>query len=369
MDQAFSAAVAAIYDAALDVSRWPDAMPLATAYVGGQAGGLIAKDRLTSRATMLHYCGVEPRFIESYLETYWRYDTFGIVESTGFEVGEPITTDDLIPYEDFKLGRLYREWAVPQGWVDSAWVVLDRSATHFGFFSVLRDAATGRVDAPTRERLATIAPHLRRAVVIGNVIGAARNEAESFAAALEGIGAAVFFVDDEGRLLHVNAAGRRMLEQPGPMRLNAGRLGATTADAEALLQRVWGRGRDDLLLEPHELGVASGQNERYLVNVLPLASDALRPGGAVAAVFVRPQKFPAPTTPDLLARAYDLTPSELRVLLAIVDVGGVPEVATALGVAETTVRTHLARLYAKTGLNRQADLVKLVASFASPVGS
>jgi DNA-binding CsgD family transcriptional regulator len=44
-----------------------------------------------------------------------------------------------------------------------------------------------------------------------------------------------------------------------------------------------------------------------------------------------------------------------------------PEVAAAPGVAETTVRTHLARLYDKTALNRQADLVKLVASFAGPV--
>ena len=38
--------------------------------------------------------------------------------------------------------------------------------------------------------------------------------------------------------------------------------------------------------------------------------------------------------------------------------------AVALGVAATTVKTHLARLFAKTGTNRQADLVKLVAGFS-----
>ena len=54
-------------------------------------------------------------------------------------------------------------------------------------------------------------------------------------------------------------------------------------------------------------------------------------------------------------------------LLAIVEVGGVPESAVALGIAESTVKTHLGRLFAKTGARRQADLVKIVAGFASPL--
>lgn len=58
---------------------------------------------------------------------------------------------------------------------------------------------------------------------------------------------------------------------------------------------------------------------------------------------------------------------ELRVLLAVVEVGGVPEVAVSLGIAESTVKTHLGRTYQKTGTARQADLVKLVAGFSSPL--
>ena len=54
-------------------------------------------------------------------------------------------------------------------------------------------------------------------------------------------------------------------------------------------------------------------------------------------------------------------------LLAIVDVGGVPESAVALGIAESTVKTHLRNLFVKTRTRRQADLVKIVAGFASPL--
>ena len=58
----------------------------------------------------------------------------------------------------------------------------------------------------------------------------------------------------------------------------------------------------------------------------------------------------------------------MRVLMMIVDLGGVPEVASVLGVSATTVRTHLQHIFAKTGTTRQADLVKLVSSYMSPLG-
>jgi DNA-binding CsgD family transcriptional regulator len=39
----------------------------------------------------------------------------------------------------------------------------------------------------------------------------------------------------------------------------------------------------------------------------------------------------------------------------------------ALGVADSTVKTHVGRLFEKTGANRQADLVKLVAGYSTPL--
>jgi DNA-binding CsgD family transcriptional regulator len=70
--------------------------------------------------------------------------------------------------------------------------------------------------------------------------------------------------------------------------------------------------------------------------------------------------------PRSLPKPTNLTPAELRILLAIVEVGGVPDVAEALGIAESTVKTHLGRLFQKTETSRQAGLVGIVAGFATP---
>ena len=117
--------------------------------------------------------------------------------------------------------------------------------------------------------------------------------------------------------------------------------------------------------------LAARGGEHYVAHVLPLTSGERRRAGAsyaaVAALFVHKATLDAPSPPETIARLYKLTPCELRVLLAVVQVGGVPEVAEALGIGEATVKTHLQRLFAKTDTSRQAELVKLVAGFSNPL--
>jgi len=110
--------------------------------------------------------------------------------------------------------------------------------------------------------------------------------------------------------------------------------------------------------------------ERYVAHALPLTSGGRNSFGTVTdasvALFVRKATFEMPNLPEVIAKTYQLTPTELRVLLAITEIGGVPDVAEALGIADSTVRTHLTRLFDKTGATRQADLVRLVAGFSTP---
>jgi DNA-binding CsgD family transcriptional regulator len=107
--------------------------------------------------------------------------------------------------------------------------------------------------------------------------------------------------------------------------------------------------------------------------VLPLRSftrrDPAISGKAVAALFVSKVELDSQSSGKLVARTFELTPTELRVLMAIIDVGGVPQTAENLGVAETTIKTHLHRVFAKTGATRQADLVKIVAGYSTPLAS
>jgi DNA-binding CsgD family transcriptional regulator len=134
---------------------------------------------------------------------------------------------------------------------------------------------------------------------------------------------------------------------------------------------VAGAGDDAVGISAISVPLTADDGARYVAHVLPLTSgERSRTGSAfkaVAAIFVHRASLDTPAPPEIIAKTHNLTPTELRVLLAIVQVGGVPEVAESLGVAESTIKTHVKRLYRKTDTSRHADLVKLVAGYSSPL--
>jgi DNA-binding CsgD family transcriptional regulator len=184
----------------------------------------------------------------------------------------------------------------------------------------------------------------------------------------------MFLVDVSGRIVHANAAGHVMLSGASVLHAAGGRLILNDPQADqGLAETFAAAGNGDAAIGVNGVAVplVARDGERHVAHVLPLTSGMRRRAGtsyaAVAALFVHKAALHTPSPPEAIAKAYKLTPMELRVLLAIVEVGGVPEVAEALGIAESTVKTHLGRVYRKTDAGRQADLAKLVAGFSNPL--
>jgi DNA-binding CsgD family transcriptional regulator len=61
-----------------------------------------------------------------------------------------------------------------------------------------------------------------------------------------------------------------------------------------------------------------------------------------------------------LREEHGLSPQETRTTLHLIDGGTVASCAEVLGVAESTVRTHLKSVFAKTGVRRQVELRTLL---------
>jgi DNA-binding CsgD family transcriptional regulator len=219
-----------------------------------------------------------------------------------------------------------------------------------------------------------LGPHIRRAVLVAKVFDLREAEAAMFSQALDGIRAAIFLVDGAGRIVHANSAGHVLAGDADVLRVAAGKLVARDSQADASLHDALlaaSKGDADIGGTGIALPLIGKKGERHVAHVLPLTSGARRRArstdAASAAIFVHPSTLEAPSAPEIIAKAYQLTMTELRVLLAIVDIGGVPEVAKVLGIAATTVKTHLGHVFEKTGTKRQADLAKLVAGFFNPL--
>jgi DNA-binding CsgD family transcriptional regulator/PAS domain-containing protein len=369
-----SALIGDVYDAALDPALWRHVLDRTKRFVGGHAASLAWKDAVAKRGdTYYEDHEIDPHYRQLYFEKYIKLDPC----TTGqffAEIGEPVCTSDVIPYDEFKETRFYKEWARPQQLVDAALALLDKTATSMAFLGVFRHERHGLFDDEARRRVRLLIPHFRRALLIGNLINLKKAEAAALADTLDGISAGMFLVDAAGRIIHANAAGHAMLSAASVLRAEGGRLAANDPGADRTLADAFAMsdGGDGAIgAKAVAVPLIARDGERHVAHVLPLTSGARRRAGAsysaAAALFVHKAALDMASPPEVIAKTFKLTPMELRVLLAIVEVGGVPEVAVALGIAETTVKTHLGRAYLKTGTARQADLVKLVAGFSNPL--
>jgi len=370
--EGFSAIVADIYDAALDPPLWRKVLKNVCGFArGGPSASLFWQDAARKTGNSYFVWGGEARFGQLYWEKYIGLNPFTPAAGL-FPVEQLYSAADVLPPPEFIETEFYKEWMSPQGWGDVLSVNLDKTATGRAVFSVARHARDGLVDEEMRQRMRLLVPHVRRAVMIGKLIDLNRQQASALADTLDGLHAGAFLVDADGRLVHANASANDMLTDGNVLHAN-GRLIAFDAKGDQELHDIFAAARNgETALGGKGVAVQlTGRNgDQFLTHVLPLTTGARRQAGiaysAVAAVFVQRAGTDTPPLLDTLAARYQLTPSELRVLIGIIDVGGVPEVASALRLSQATVRTHLRHVFEKTGARRQADLVKLIASQSTP---
>jgi DNA-binding CsgD family transcriptional regulator len=373
---ALSGIIGGLYDAALDPSVWEAALGDARDFVGGTAAAIYSRDVMgASFAVHREDCRIDPHYKKLYVEEYSRLDpmTVGQAMST---VDNPFTSTDIMDHSELYETRIYQEWIRPQGFVDFINVGIEKSAEAVVLFGIFRHQRDGIVDDEARRRMGIIGPHLKRAALIGKSFAGKTEKCAAFVDMLDGLSAALFLVRDDGQIVHANTAGCEMLTASSVVSARRGCLttrdyAANRALLEAIAATALGDGAVGRRADALTLTSLDGQT--HVAHLMPLTSGARRQAGhaygATAAVVIRKVAADVPSKPEIIARHYGLTPSELRVLLGIVEVGGVPEVAETLGISVTTTKTHLNRVFAKTGTGRQADLVKITAGFASPLVS
>jgi DNA-binding CsgD family transcriptional regulator/PAS domain-containing protein len=366
-DSDLSELIGSIYDAAVAPERWTSVLRAAREFAGGHCAAIFAKNVTGTRTQLFHSDGcIAAERTNAYFGSggLAPIDPSNTVQVLGNLETAVITSRNVDP-EDLAGSRFAKEWIEPQCLIDMVVAPIERRGSWSALFGVIQHERDGLGDETTQERITLLAPHIRRAMSIGDMLGEALVQVDTLRDTIDGLSAGVFLVDAEGRLLHANAAGKSLIGAHHA--ITTGRDETLRLDRKSMRDLLAGPRTD----EPRSVFIEAASGKQLVGHVLPLATGARRFSGigrnAAAALFVQPAQFDPKSVPGSLADAFGLTPGELRVVLATVRHEGVADIAETLGVAETTVKTHLARIFSKTDTRRQADIVKLVAAFASPL--
>jgi DNA-binding CsgD family transcriptional regulator/PAS domain-containing protein len=363
----FSSLIGEIYDAAVDPALRSGALEQVARYVGGCAAMIVSRDSARLSIEIHQHFGTDARFRQLYRDRYVELDPL-LDRHLSLASEQTIGVTDIMAHADFLETSFYREWVEPQEAIDLATVALERTVARTTILQVLRHRSRGTVDGSMRERMRLLAPHIQRSQIMGRHIRARSHTVDDLADVLDGLNTAICLLDADGRVVHANAACRQLFADANLLALVGDRIVARNTQTDKIFRGLCEIDAGTHSATPRQIELAtSADGQHYLLHAFPLKRDGNLPRDAAATMlFVQRASMPPLLASDAIAAAFRLTRSELRVLMAIIEIGGVPDIAAKLGVAETTVKTHLGRLFEKTGAGRQADLVKIAAGFAVP---
>lgn len=198
----------------------------------------------------------------------------------------------------------------------------------------------------------------------------------AFERVVDTLSVGVYLVSADGRVAYMNAAAERQAKHGKALRIVNNRIApADPAARAALAQAIEETARDETLARrgAHAaIALPDRDGQGCVATLLPLerrSRDVLAPLAAPVAVFVQDPTATAPLPGEAFAQLYGLTDGELRVVLAVAEGLGAIEAADRLGVGERTVRTHLQKVFSKTGVTRQTELLKLLHALTPPNGA
>jgi len=346
-----------IYDAAIDRTRWPAVLGRLARHFGSASAHLSIENVQSTQGSMISY-GTDPDFDRRY-GAY--YVTRNVLWQTFLRRPLPgvICDRQIMPKDELCRSEFYNDFLAPQDGDDLLIAPLWRDGDRGSTLTLWRPSTLDGWQSAHAERLRQLTPHLTRAVRIGHRIGATQGIRTFSAEALYRLGRGLFIVGETAHLMFANRIAEALLAEQGGLRLQHGRLCAPRSEQTHALHRAIAeaarRKTGGTLLARRE-GASP-----LLLMVLPVGADAWqavdgRPG---AMVLTRTLGRARPSL-DAFAGYYRLTPAETRAAQELTVGDGIAGVAARLGVSVATARTHLIRLFQKTGARRQAELVRIV---------
>ena len=368
----FERILASLHEAALDPARWPSASALIDEALGTHGNTLAcgdgeAEEDYRTNFVWICHLGQRRRDLERlWLETYHSLD-------------ERIPRLRRLPfYRLFHITELYNE---EERKTSEAYNALQTVAHAGNAIDVrlhgprgsrilweINDLLDGQAwSSAQRDLIRRLLPHIRQTVHVQQTLARADALSATLTEMLDHSGMGIIQLDLRGRIAAANDRARDVLRSGDGLFDSDGLLFARAErdndDLQALLSSALpplgaqGIGGSTIVRRP-------GALPPLVLHVSPMARREVDfPDWQVAALVlvVDPANGTA-IDPAAAAEALDLTGMESRVAVLLAQGMSVSQIATTIGRKESTIRAHVKHMFAKHGLSRQAELVRLVQS-------
>ena len=369
---AFDRILGSLHEAALDEALFPAASALIDEALGAKGNSLVFGAGRPGEGVQIFYAGFfyrgqRNRELERrYFEVYYPRDE-RIPRLRGLPDSQLVHCRDLYTDAELKRSPAWNE-ALPIGHTQNSLNVRLDGPDGTRIVWVVNDPVdTAGWSSSQIESVRRLLPHIRQYVRVRQALANAGALGTSLDDMLDTAGSGIVQLDWRGRILEANDRARVLLRTADGLFDEGGFLFAREPEDDAGLQRLLSRA-----LPPFGArGVAGSMAVRRSEVFSPLRLHVTPVGGreteyrawpVAALVLVADPGSETPVDPGRVGSALGLSQVESRVAALLAEGKTVSEIAAATGRKVSTIRTHVQHIFAKLGINRQADLVRLVLS-------
>lgn len=361
-----------LHEGALDPKRWRDMLELLGRELKGNSATLILRSPTCGEAGVLHSWGGSPEVLSQYSHRYFAMDPF--VQLPEKQV---ITLHDFVPPEELERSPFYTDYLVQWDSIYHLGVDVREEGRYYARLRVSRPRRAGNFSAADREVVARLVPHFDNAIRTRAALDAARTGRAAYAEAMDHLTLATLILDGTGRVIHANAMARELLASPDRIMLMGDRLSfGEAADAKRFREAFErateaARATQPGLVEALRVrrGLGPGQ---FSVIVRPASARPATEESTLSpavAVFISAETDRAQSPPvETVRKLFDLTRKEAELAMCLTNGRSLREAAADLGITLNTARAHLRSIFAKTGIDRQARLVRAILRSVAALG-
>lgn len=369
----FSAIVEAIYDCALDPEKWRGVLPKIANLLESEGSTFAVYDIARNERYRYFDHGIPEAAVKSYFETYAPLNPV-MPAVPMMPIGAPWTLRTLVPEQEYFESRFYKEWSKPNAHGDLMGMLALRAGSRIATHAINRLDSQPLYSAEELALYTLIAPHICRSLTISDALDLKTVTSQALEATLSSLTSGVYLVARDRRVVFMNKAAEQQIAKGTSLTIVDQRLMPTDAAAAGQLNKALNDAVHNESAQPaggHAIALPATPCNGLIATVLPLERGGrhsmCEPFAAAAAVFVQDPRVVAPLPGEAFATLYHLTASELRIVLAMAPGLQLQEIADMFGISLATVKSHLARIFDKTGTSRQADLMALIARISPAV--
>jgi DNA-binding CsgD family transcriptional regulator len=364
------ALVGDIYDAALEPGLWPGTLERVADAVGG-AQVMMGIHDFANGALQVLAPRMDPEHFASYRDHWWTGDQLW-QRTNAAPVGQVLHAERFVPRNELERSAFYSEWYRRlQLGVAGLGANLYVEAGVPAMCGIKRARHRGDFSATQVGCFRALVPHLARAARLHRRAWDLQLREGLLAAGVDRSRSAVFATDARGRIAYMSPRAQALLREGDGLCARRSVLAAAQAPGAAELARRLAQAGDPRGLDLPAGGDAfeiprAGRGPLRLC-VLPFPALAAEPQAGwpaasrpTALVVARDPEAERNDLGQALQRRFALTPAEAALALEIVQCEGRDAAARRLGIAPGTARIQLQRVFDKTGVHRQAELVRLL---------